>query len=263
MYSFFIDTIVIVFLGYAVTYPFLLWLTPLKEIDASFYRFNLGLCCIIGALGVISHLGLESNFISKIYIWLWLGLVLIITAYYWNSKTINNFIISIISIFGCFAFFQVIIQVSPKSDYLSLFFITLLGSMITASVFFSMILGHWYLNVINLPMRLLKRSILVFSLLLVIRTIWDGIYIALESITDSYGISYNLWAFTFEFEGFLLAIAIFMGNIIPLILNLFIWKTLKLQATQSATGLIYVSVISILFGDLLFKYYLLKFGFLF
>jgi hypothetical protein len=37
---------------------------------------------------------------------------------------------------------------------------------------------------------------------------------------------------------------------------------LKLQATQSATGLIYVSVLSILFGDLLFKYYLLKFGFL-
>jgi|TARA_B110000914_G_scaffold211364_1_gene211378 hypothetical protein len=262
MYSFFIDTIVIVFLGYSVVYPFFLLLTPIKQIDTSFYRFNLGLCCIIGALGAIGHLGLESNFLSKIYIWLWICLVLIITAYYWNSKTINNFMISIISIFGCFAFFQIIIQVLPKSDYLSLFFITLLGSMITASVFFSMILGHWYLNVINLPIRLLKRSILVFSLLLVIRTIWDVIYITLESVTDSYGISYNLWAFTFEFEGFLLAIAIFMGNIIPLILNLFIWKTLKLQATQSATGLIYVSVIAILFGDLLFKYYLLKFGFL-
>ena len=75
MYSFFIDTIVIVFLGYAVTYPFLLWLTPLKEIDASFYRFNLGLCCIIGALGVIGLVGLESKFISKIYIWLWLCLI--------------------------------------------------------------------------------------------------------------------------------------------------------------------------------------------
>ena len=143
-----------------------------------------------------------------------------------------------------------------------LFFMILLGSMITASVFFSMILGHWYLNVINLPITLLKRSIVVFSLLLVVRTLWDVIYMSIESVTDSYGISYNLWAFTFEFDGFLLAIAMFMGNVVPLILNLFIWKTLKLQATQSATGLIYVSVLSILFGDLLFKYYLLKFGFL-
>ncbi|MDB9884211.1 hypothetical protein OAD01_00815 [Candidatus Marinimicrobia bacterium] len=262
MYSFFIDTIVIVFLGYAITYPFLLWLTPIKEIDASFYRFNLGLCCIIGALGVIGFIGLESNLISKIYIWIWLGLILITTSYYWNAKTKNNFIISLVSILGCFAFFHIIVQISPKSDYLILFLITLLGSLITATVFFSMILGHWYLNVINLPIKLLKRSILVFSLLIIIRTFWDIIFMSLETVVDPYGISYSMWAFTFEFEGFLLAIAIFMGNIIPLILNLFIWKTLKLQATQSATGLIYVSVISILFGDLLFKYYLLKFGFL-
>ena len=136
MYSFFIDTIVIVFLGYAVTYPFLLWLTPLKEIDASFYRFNLGLCCIIGALGVIGLVGLESKFISKIYIWVWLCLILIVTSYYWNAKTKNNFIISLISIFGCFAFSQIIIQISPTLDYPILFFITLLGSLITASVFF-------------------------------------------------------------------------------------------------------------------------------
>ena len=262
MYSFFIDTIVIVFLGYAVSYPFLLWITPIKEIDASFYRFNLGLCCIIGALGVIGFIGLESNFISKFFIWLWLGLILIITSYYWNNKNKNNFIISLVSIVGCFAFYQIIIQISPKSDSLVLFFITFLGSLITGSVFFSMILGHWYLNVINLPIKLLKRSILVFSLLIIIRTLWDFVFMSLENVVDPYGISYSLWAFTFEFEGFLLAIAIFMGNIAPLILNLFIWKTLKLQATQSATGLIYVSVISILFGDLLFKYYLLKFGFL-
>ncbi|MBT7422756.1 MAG: hypothetical protein HN782_00975 [Candidatus Marinimicrobia bacterium] len=262
MYSFFIDTIVIVFLGYAISHPLFLWLTPVKKIDTSFYRFNLGLSCIIGSLGVIGYIGIESNFISKIYIWLWISLVLIITAYYWNSKRINNFIITIISILGCFAFFQIIIQISPKSNYLILFFMILLGSMITASVFFSMILGHWYLNVINLPITLLKRSIVVFSLLLVVRTLWDVIYMSIESVTDSYGISYNLWAFTFEFDGFLLGIAMFMGNVVPLILNLFIWKTLKLQATQSATGLIYVSVLSILFGDLLFKYYLLKFGFL-
>ena len=124
MYSFFIDTIVIVFLGYAVSYPFLLWITPIKEIDASFYRFNLGLCCIIGALGVIGFIGLESNVISKFFIWLWLGLILIITSYYWDNKNKNNFILSLVSVVGCFAFYQIIIQISPKSDSLLLFFIT-------------------------------------------------------------------------------------------------------------------------------------------
>ena len=65
-----------------------------------------------------------------------------------------------------------------------------------------------------------------------------------------------------QFEGFLLLVAFFMGNIVPIVLNIFIWKTLKLQATQSATGLLYISVLSILFGDLLYKYYLLRYGFL-
>jgi hypothetical protein len=53
MFSYFTATIVLIFLGYAVISPLLLWITPLNAIDRGFYRFNLGLCCIIGALGFI------------------------------------------------------------------------------------------------------------------------------------------------------------------------------------------------------------------
>lgn len=88
------------------------------------------------------------------------------------------------------------------------------------------------------------------------------IYMKIDSVVDQYGIYHSIWAFMLEFDGFLLAVAFFMGNLVPIILNYFIWRTLKLQATQSATGLLYVSVVSILFGDLLFKYYLIQFGFL-
>jgi len=66
----------------------------------------------------------------------------------------------------------------------------------------------------------------------------------------------------FQFDGFLLGIAFFIGNVFSIILNFLIWRTLKLQATQSATGLLYVSVISILFSDLILKYYLLEYGFI-
>ena len=60
MFSYFTATIVLIFLGYAVIYPLLLWITPLNKIDSGFYRFNMGLCCIIGALGIIGF-----HFISK------------------------------------------------------------------------------------------------------------------------------------------------------------------------------------------------------
>jgi len=84
----------------------------------------------------------------------------------------------------------------------------------------------------------------------------------IDSFVDSFGISHRLWVYMLQFDGFLLLVAFFMGNIVPIVLNIFIWNTLKLQATQSATGLLYISVLSILFGDLLYKYYLLQYGFL-
>ena len=36
MFSYFSATIVLIFLGYAVIYPLLLWITPLKKIDRGF-----------------------------------------------------------------------------------------------------------------------------------------------------------------------------------------------------------------------------------
>ena len=262
MFSYFTATIVLIFLGYAVIYPLLLWITPLNKIDSGFYRFNMGLCCIIGALGIIWFHFISKNFESEIYLWIWLLLMLSVTAINWYSETINNYIISIISVLGCIVLAQILPNILPSLDLSSALIAILMNSMITAAVFFSMILGHWYLNVVSLPIRLFKHSIIVLSLFLSIRIIWHGIYFFMTNYVDNYGINYNLWSFIFQFDGFLLGIAFLIGNVFPIILNLLIWRTLKLQATQSATGLVYVSVVSILFSDLILKYYLLEYGFI-
>ena len=139
--------------------------------------------------------------------------------------------------------FQVVNNLTPDFYSYSVLFIVLLGSAITAAVFFAMILGHWYLNVVALPIKLLKKATLVMWVLLFIRTIWDVFFISMDSFVDSFGISHRLWVYMLQFEGFLLLVAFFMGNIVPIVLNIFIWNTLKLQATQSATGLLYISVL--------------------
>ena len=101
MFTYFTETIVLIFLGYAVLYPLLLWITPLKKIDSGFYRFNMGLCCIVGALGIIGFHFIAKSLVTEIYLLIWLLLMLFVTAINWNSKTINNYIISAISIIGC------------------------------------------------------------------------------------------------------------------------------------------------------------------
>ncbi len=262
MFTYFTEIIALIFLGFAVVYPFFLWLAPLNKIDGGFYRFNLGMCCIVGAIGVATLHFLYPDIVTEIYVWVWFGSFMLITALYWNAEHISNLVIAAIAILGTGTMIRVALNLAPELHLYGVWSVVLLGSAITAAVFFAMILGHWYLNVIALPIRLLKRATLAMWVLLAIRTLWDIVYFSTDTFVDTYGISHNLWAFMLHFEGFLMGVAFFMGNLVPIALNIFIWRTLKLQATQSATGLLYVSVVSILFGDLLFKYYLLQYGFL-
>ena len=258
MFNYFTHSIVLIFLGYASVYPLFFWITPLQKIDQGFYRFNLGKCCIIGSLGTLAYYFIATDYFSEIILLVWLFLLGSITAFYWNRKIIHNSIITLISFLGIIALLNILSHFMDNL-YFQASFAVIIGSLITAGVFFSMILGHWYLNVIALPISLLKKSTTALSVALAIRIIWDVFFMTSNVYVDSYGITKNSWSFLFDFDGILLLVALFMGNIFPVLINYFVWSTLKIQATQSATGLLYVSIISILFGDIIFKFYLLQY----
>ena len=258
MFNYFTHSIVLIFLGYASVYPLFFWITPLQKIDQGFYRFNLGKCCIIGSLGTLAYYFIATDYFSEIILLVWLFLLGSITAFYWNRKIIHNSIITLISFLGIIALLNILSHFMDDL-YFQASFAVIIGSLITAGVFFSMILGHWYLNVIALPISLLKKSTTALSVALAIRIIWDVFFMTSNVYVDSYGITKNSWSFLFDFDGILLLVALFMGNIFPAFINYFVWSTLKIQATQSATGLLYVSIISILFGDIIFKFYLLQY----
>ena len=96
--------------------------------------------------------------------------------------------------------------------------------------------------------------------LLGIRAIWNCYCLFIFEVEDSYGIVQSLGKFLWTYEGFLLSIAIFFGVLVPFVLNGFIWRTIIIQSTQSATGLLYVSVVAVIFGDLFYKNYIFQFG---
>tara|TARA_Y100001968_G_scaffold302577_1_gene316014 strand:- start:612 stop:1403 length:792 start_codon:yes stop_codon:yes gene_type:complete len=260
MFSFLAELLATTFLGFGAIYPLLLWLSPHKLIQSGFYRFNQGMVSIIISIGMIFiYLSLShyNNFFLGVF---WLFIQLVLTAVFWKTKHINNIFISIPPIIGVLYLILVINQIFLINLYLSDYLIIFISYSIIASVFFSMILGHWYLNVIQLPIKLLKNSIILLSFLLIIRLFWNIYALTAFEVTDNYGINLSLFSFLWTFEGFLLLVAIFFGLIVPIILNVFIWYTLQIQSTQSATGLIYVSVVSLLFGDLFYKYYAFRFG---
>jgi hypothetical protein len=54
---------------------------------------------------------------------------------------------------------------------------------------------------------------------------------------------------------------VLFGLVLPLALSWMIWQTVKIQSTQSATGILYVAVVFIFFGEFLSHYLLVSTGY--
>jgi hypothetical protein len=260
MASNFSEILVLALLGFSSFYPLFFILTPRNKIDAGFYNFNLGLAGILGSIGLMLLwvAGVELSVIG--FVCAWIGIHLVLTAMYWNAEKIPFLPLLLSSLLGI-AVFWIVFEYFHPGMAASLTAITLfVGNGIVAGVFFAMILGHWYLNVIQLPIRFLKNTTISLFVLIGARMIIDLYGLVTQSVLSPFGTSISLLEYAASFEGFFIALAMFFGILVPLILNVMIWRTVQLQSTQSATGLLYVSCVSVLFGDLFYRYCLMSSG---
>ena len=134
-----------------------------------------------------------------------------------------------------------------------------LGGLILCSSLFAMNLGHWYLNVHGLPLSHLRRAVYTFWIFLAIRLLVD-VYLLLMHTVNFDGDMIPLLRFMLFSDGFLLWLAVFFGTLFPAICVFFVKGTLDVKNTQAATGILYALLVSVLIGDLTYKYYLIKFG---
>jgi hypothetical protein len=218
---------------------------------------TLGLSCIIGGVGVVFVFLIPAIVPANVRIGevVWLVSLLVVTGYYWNQESIKKWVITIPSIFGVIAFYRILSELI--SGDIELFMISLLGGFILCGALFSMILGHWYLNVVSLPISMLKSTVKFLIFIVALRFIWDLEFIVMGEIQYN-GVSVSMIKFLQTFDGFFLIFALFFGTLLPLILGILTLKTIAIKSTQSATGLLYVIVISVVMADLFYKYYLVQ-----
>jgi hypothetical protein len=227
----------------------------MNQLNRGFHRMTLGLSCIIGGVGVVFVFLIPAIVPANVRIGevVWLVSLLAVTGYYWNQESIKKWVITIPSIFGVIAFYRILSELI--SGDLELFMISLLGGFILCGALFSMILGHWYLNVVSLPISMLKSTVKFLILIVALRFIWDMGYIFMGEVPYN-GLPVSMTQFLQTFDGFFLLFALFFGTLLPLILGILTLKTIAIKSTQSATGLLYVIVISVVMADLFYKYYL-------
>lgn len=245
------------FVLFGSLFPLFLWITGSGKVGPQFHRLTLGLASFTGGAGVVSFWLMDVDFHVKLSAVVWLVSLLAITWFYWGRERIRPWVVSLPSFLGIVVYLQMLETLIISYSVLQS--TSLLGGLVLCGSIFSMILGHRYLNVVNLPIDLLKRSVGWLTILLTLRAMWNIPYLFLGEI-DSNGQLISILEFVQSFTGFFLGVALFFGVIVPLVMCLFILRTVAIGSTQSATGLLYVLVILVVMGDLLFKYYALQFG---
>ena len=142
MSAYLAEILAITFTGFAAVYPLLLWLTPRTLIDGGFYRFNQGMVSIVGTLGVVFFYLSDAGQAPWVVGVIWIVIQLFVTAIYWNSKRINNFVISIPSILGILFLTIMSVALIPYNINIINHLIIIIGHTVLAAVFFAMILGQ-------------------------------------------------------------------------------------------------------------------------
>jgi len=249
-----------IFFNTAWVYPLFLWNTPLHQIKNGFYRFTLGLSTILwGMACILLFFNLsENNLVSDMFPAV-ASLLLIgaFSAFIWNKVDISMIQISIIcgilAIVSYFIHKSIIVEVEYLNPAL------FIGVFCLSNVLFAMILGHWFLNVPNLKITLLKKTVSILGLSLIFRTIWDAYSIFNKNDFVREGTLINGYNYLMSIDGIFLWIALFFGLLIPFIINVMTAKTLDMFSTQAATGLLYINLVLILMSEMIFKFYLLQY----
>lgn len=123
------------------------------------------------------------------------------------------------------------------------------------SVMLAMLLGHAYLNIPGLPIVHLRRLGWLFGAFLGARLIAVGLAAGLLLGGKAAGRTGPLdaeaiLASDLPFLGLRLA----MGVLVPGVLAVMVDRTARIRSTQSATGLLYVALVFVLFGELIASY---------
>jgi len=115
------------------------------------------------------------------------------------------------------------------------------GGLVLGTTIAAMFLGHWYLNTPTMELAPLRRLLKLMTVALLLRTVVSGVGLALLMSAGPRLEGLDFW---------LLILRWFSGILLTLVLTWMTWKTLEVPNTQSATGILYVAVITTFTGEL-------------
>jgi len=127
------------------------------------------------------------------------------------------------------------------------------ATLILGSVLGAMITGHWYLVQHKLSLTPLKNSSLIYISSVLLRIVLIGLSI-LTFIKMKEGGKLVNAILSLNGSGYIFIGRVVFGLIVPLLFGIMVWKSIKIRSTQSATGILYATIILVLIGETFGKF---------
>jgi hypothetical protein len=131
----------------------------------------------------------------------------------------------------------------------------LAATALLGSVMLTMVFGHWYLVIPRLSIDPLKRLTKVLMAAIGIRIATIILSFAVLQLKQSIPLAAVLRELLVQ-QGMFFWPRVIFGVLVPIVLTAMIWSTVKIQHTQAATGLLYLAVVALLFGEFFSKFLL-------
>lgn len=135
-----------------------------------------------------------------------------------------------------------------------------LSALALGSVTICMILGHWYLVAPGMSVRHLKVVAGLFFAVVIARVLL-GSYTSVLIWRELEASGADVLSHGLLMDLVFFAQRVLFGLVLPLALSWMIWQTVKIRSTQSATGILYVALVFMLFGEFLSHYILVSRGY--
>lgn len=151
------------------------------------------------------------------------------------------------------------VSASPAPGRALLLSTTLTSALLLGAAAAAMVLGHWYLVVLDLPIVALRRLTVLLAASLLARAVVVGI--ALYAAAGAFEAAAHVAAGRWDNDGVFVWMRLLFGIAGPIALIGFVWKTVEIRSTQSATGILYVQLFLVMSGELLATYLRVSAGF--
>jgi hypothetical protein len=129
------------------------------------------------------------------------------------------------------------------------------ATALLGSVLLTMTFGHWYLVIPKLSIDHLTKLTKVLIAAIALRIVSVIFTFALLRREPSLPLS-NVLPELMRGQGIFFWPRLLFGVVAPIVLAVMIYKTVQIRHTQAATGLLYVAVVAVLFGEFFSKFLL-------